>query len=136
LHFVPDQLLLELAAAAATEATDDTEDSFPNVWANAVGCASVGVLLSEAGSAPDTAFAECGPECLSASCEAALASIWQRTRAALLGPRTLSLSATGVASVDDEARPVAFSGSWRGRIEDGYAESSIAGPAHGGENIE
>jgi hypothetical protein len=66
-------------------------------------------------------------------CEAALVVLWQKARDASLtdpiGFSVVNVTASGDASVDDNARPTGFSGSWVGSLKVGTTLVPLDGPA-------
>lgn len=73
----------------------------------------------------DFVFGACDRACTEQLCHAALDELEARLWSASDEEQELQLSATGAAQVDDEARPVSFTGTWRGTFPMG--ESSAVG---------
>jgi hypothetical protein len=70
----------------------------------------------------------CTADCLSDLCRSALEVMYERARAALSNTRpvTLTLSATGRLSLDNQARPVTTQGTWVGRYTSDSSEQTIS----------
>lgn len=82
----------------------------------------------------DVSGAACDGACATDLCTAAVAALWQRVRdsSAESGRYdVVDLTASGPATVDDHARPEAFSGQWIGVIGAENAGSSVGGAARG-----
>jgi hypothetical protein len=91
-------------------------------------CEELGAELATLGEGE--IFAECPTSCAVNLCESALLAVWTRTQNAGTDLSRLSIAVTGSADVNDEARPIAFDGSWLGTLGDDYM-SAIGGDAQG-----
>lgn len=120
-------LVSALGEAKATLEHPEADD-LSEAFAGLVDCQVLAETL--AGDATPFVFAECDAACTAALCRDALDALEVRLWAASDEEQQLQLSATGVALVDDEARAVAFTGTWRGTFPMG--ESSAVGGAISG----
>jgi hypothetical protein len=124
----PALLLAELASAAALVDIPDAV-SVADALGRELSCAEIGAELAAASPTAPQSYAGCNADCTAWLCQAALTRIWQRVE---LGPGPLAsftLTATGMASVDDEARPAGFTGSWVGTLTTDRVGISLAGSA-------
>jgi hypothetical protein len=127
LYFVRSQLATALAEAHAIETFADAADA-PAALAAAVDCETFGGALAAAGADDQLAYGTCGATCLTALCESALVSLWNRARDAEgLEPARLSLTATGKAYVGDGAEVAGMNGSWIGELGSGSQKVATGG---------
>ncbi len=139
LFWTPSKLFTGLALFGATEAAlampgSPTVQTVPEALVLHVGCASIGQTLADSGPGAGVAYSSCDADCVEALCTDAVHRLWQRAIdasgvAGQIG--TLDITATGQAGVDEEARPLAFDGTWVGRLDVGLGELSVGGPARG-----
>lgn len=128
LRWSPSALVSALAEARATAEHPEADD-LSQAFATLIDCR----VLAEALTADADAayvFGECNADCTEALCQDALDELEERLWTASDDEQELSLSATGAALVDDEARVLSFAGSWRGTFAMG--ESSAVGGAISG----
>ena len=131
LFWFPSKLLTAVAVGPAGDVVAGAV-TVPEALSAIVDCGSVGTALVASGQAPGVAFGACDASCVEQLCDAALVTMWQRAEQASASSAsiaTLSVTAAGDATVDDEARPRAFDGSWVGTVDVGFAQLSIGGPA-------
>ncbi len=119
-----------VTALADAPAAEDYPEALTvaEALARVVDCEALGKELAAASGG--VLFAGCPAACVVNLCESALVTVWTGTQDADTDLSRLSVAATGLASVDDEAHPISLDGSWLGTLGDGYA-SSIGGEAQG-----
>ncbi len=127
LFWLPSELLAQVAesparASGALSVTDALGER--------LGCDDIGATL--AATAPAAASPSCDAACYATLCTGAIAKLWDRARTASAANAeigSLDLAVAGVATVDDEARPTGFDGSWVGTLDFGAAKVSVSGSA-------
>jgi hypothetical protein len=127
LSFSPVRWLTSLAE----HAPEDSAQLAPAArLAAALDCTALGASLAAA--AGGESYDGCDADCSVALCEAAFARGWARAAAAGTQLASLRVALTGAAEVDDEARPVALSGSWRADLPAPEGQvPALAGEASG-----
>lgn len=133
LSWMPSQLLTALALTPA-QSDEPTAASVPEALAQALSCQSVAETLELQSGVPGIAFPGCDTSCAETLCESALDAMWQRAQSASAddhAPALLQVSASGQATVDEQARPASFSGSWVGQLHNSSASVSVGGSAEG-----
>ncbi len=107
------------------------------------GAANAGAALAEHLSCREVAsvlesngvlFAGCDADCGRALCEDALSALWARARnaaPAVPSASSLSLSAVAAARIDVHARPLAFTGTWLGKLTAASSVASVGGGISG-----
>jgi hypothetical protein len=127
LSWPPASLLTALAIAPAQVETGIGD--VPEALAQVLSCDRVLSAMTASKGDASAAFAElCDADCVSAHCAAALDSIWTRARdASGKDTVTLSILASGAATVGDSAEAVALSGSWVGRLRAGSEPNATGG---------
>ena len=125
-------LVSALAEAEATLEYPEADD-LSEALRQVLDCEILAKSLTPDETAPYV-FGECDGACAQALCEDALDTLEERLWTASDAEQELQLSATGAALVDDEARPVSFSGTWRGTFPLG--ESSAVGGAVAGSKTQ
>ncbi len=119
-----------LAEAKATLEHPEADD-LSEAFARLLDCEILAETLASA-SATEFVFDECDSACTQQLCRAALEAIEARVWTASDEEQELQLSATGAALVDDEARAVSFTGTWRGTFPMGES-SAVGGVVSGTE---
>jgi hypothetical protein len=125
---LPSRLLGALAKAPAKDAAPTT-DGVPAALSELLACGDVASTLAAAGSYPG-----CTQQCLEDLCDAALVTLWESfldSSAESWNVAKLSITATAAATVDDEAAPIAFDGTWVGAFTLGPKSAPIGGSASG-----
>ncbi|MEZ4225016.1 MAG: hypothetical protein R3B13_28945 [Polyangiaceae bacterium] len=138
LQFLPSRLLAATALAPAQTEVPGSS-SVPAALAASLSCTNVANALVESGNDPNYAHAGCETTCMRALCEAAVKRLWQRARdvSALTAGQTGSwlITATGTATVDDQARPASFDGSWVGSFGVGSSSANLGGNVSGAKPL-
>lgn len=119
-----------LVAAAAIEPAKLAYPSASGVaaaLASAISCDDAAAKLT----ADSTAIPGCDAGCLATACAQGLASMWARTGATSLGTAKLTVTASGPATVGDEAEPVGFDGTWVGALTTATLTVPLEGSATG-----
>jgi len=121
-----------MTEAAVDEAVEEVSAAatVPEALAGIVDCEGIATALAGAADPPDLAYTGCDVVCAQSLCEAALSELWRQVRTAPTAWATLSLTAVGAATVDEDARPESFEGTWLGTVEAG-ATVSLGGAARG-----
>jgi hypothetical protein len=125
--FIPSRVLAALATPPAI-AAEPGASNVPEALSLAVDCASVATALTQNGDV----YPGCDAACTEKLCTAGLASLWETAANASLetgAMALLSVAATGAASVDDNAAPLGFSGTWLGALAVGIDSLPLSGPA-------
>ena len=131
LHWSPSALVSALAEAAAT--SDYPEAStLSEAFEALIDCDVLAEALTNDTRAPSV-VGDCDVACAKDLCTEALGELERRAWEASDDAQELQLSATGEARVDDEARAVSFSGSWRGTFPMGQS-SAVGGAISGIEH--
>jgi hypothetical protein len=117
-------------ALAGARAAGVTASSVPSALSTTLSCSSVAAALVNP--ATSVAFGTCDAACVASTCERALATMWTRAAATADDSATLSISATGAATVDDGAHPAGFTGTWVGTLTVPGAIAQLSGSALGG----
>jgi hypothetical protein len=123
LHWSPSALVSALAERAATSEYSEAQN-LSDAFAALIDCEALAEALTDDTRAPSV-VGDCDVACAQDLCSEALVELEKRAWDASDEEQELQLSATGAARVDDEARAVSFSGSWRGTFPMG--ESSAVG---------
>jgi hypothetical protein len=130
LSWLPSKLLTAVAEnAAIVQGTLVT--TAPDALAAALSCDTVAETLTAAGDSAES-FAGCDVACTAQLCLTTLREMWQRgvsssSVEAVSG--SWAISASGAASVDEEARPLRFNGSWLGTLKTPTTTVSVTGAA-------
>ena len=126
----PSRLLASLAELAATQAYP-AANTLPEALSTVVGCSKIGTLLANNSSTKGQAYAGCDGQCATALCKSALGALWltfvdssSNASSPLL---SLNVTLSANASVDDQARPESFQGTWIGKFELGAKNLTIQG---------
>lgn len=120
--------LAEAAALTQAAAAGKEADDAGSALALALNCKSIGSTLAAAGSDDAVAYGDCGPECLADVCVAAATALWQRgADASGVDYSRFSITATGVARVDEEAAVTGLSGTWLGQVSDANGTVATGG---------
>jgi hypothetical protein len=131
LYWMPSKLLTALALSPA-QTEEPNATSVPDALAQALSCQSIAQALEQQSSIPGAVFSGCDATCAETLCDKALDTMWQRAETAsadVNAPAVLQVNASGQATVDDQARPAGFSGSWVGQLSVGSSSASIGGSA-------
>jgi len=131
LSWQPSHLLAALALPAATlefpEAT-----SVDSALSTSVNCALVGQTLAAHGPTPSTAYEACDATCVANACSQAITALWKSaTNASGSSSAKLSITATGVATVADDASISTLAGNWLGTLAAGDQTANASGPITG-----
>lgn len=133
LALLPSRLVTALALGPA-RAEVSGAPSVPDALADLLACKDVALTLVAAGSGPGEAYAKCDSVCAESLCREGLVELWALAADASAAPTapvsTLSVAATATASVDDFARPFAFSGTWVGAFSTGSTSAPVSGAAN------
>ncbi|HMJ15712.1 MAG TPA: hypothetical protein VK524_30055 [Polyangiaceae bacterium] len=133
LPWSPSRLLAALARRSA-RAAYPTANSVDEALAEALSCRKVAQALVANGVQSGVAYAGCDLGCSQDLCGAALQALWSRAQNAVpatLASSSLSLSAAGSANIDAYARPLAFGGTWLGKLAAAGAVASVGGNISG-----
>jgi hypothetical protein len=130
-YFARSKLAAALAEAAALNqaaaAGDDVADAGAAL-ALALNCEAIGGTLAAAGADDILAYDACDAECLAELCRQGAAALWQRgAEASGVDYSRFSITATGVAHVDEEAAITGLAGSWLGQVSDAKGTLSTGG---------
>lgn len=128
LSWQPSRLVTALAVAPALlefpEATSAELALSLSVDCNAVGQA----LLTYGANPGNTAFASCDHTCAMSLCRNAVAAAWNRAQLSSgAQTATLSITATGMAAVGDEAQATTLDGSWVGELRTDSGTAQVSG---------
>jgi hypothetical protein len=131
LFWTPSLLVTALALAPARKEFTSAA-SVADALAQKLSCKEVATLIT-AVSAAGTAFEGCDASCVEQLCTSAVGTLWTRaTEASDTDAAALDVSLTGKAAIDENARPIGFSGSWVGSLG-AATPASVSGPALGAE---
>ncbi len=120
-------LLSQLALLSLNEPVSTPAGSLAAA-ASAAFCETTAATLAASGSAA----LSCERQCLQDLCALALDELWQEVQQGD-APAQFTLSASGVAQVDEEARPISFEGAWRGLLTRPQGDAlTLSGPLSGG----
>ena len=128
LSWVPSSLVTALAEAPAL-LEFPAASSVPEALSLSVDCDLVAnVLLENGANAGSALYAGCDAGCGSSTCSSALANLWSQAQAAS-GSDTASLSvtATGSATVGDTAEIIDLTGTWVGQLSEGSEQAAASG---------
>ncbi len=93
-----------------------------------VDCTLVANVLVVYGSSPGTLYGSCDQACAVSACASAVASAWSKARnASGNSAATLGFTATGTATVGDEAEITSLHGSWVGELVIGDSHATGSG---------
>ncbi|MFO0761839.1 MAG: hypothetical protein U0359_35690 [Byssovorax sp.] len=125
LHWQPSRLMGSLARTSALAEVENAS-SMADALADAADCEGLAVALG--------AFPTCSTSCLATLCHDALGARWAAALSAssdagLLGH--IVITAAGPAKLDDEAKPIGFSGLWVGSIGDNQISAETKGNIDG-----
>lgn len=129
LFWYPSLMVTALSEPPALLAAPGTT-TVPEALASLLSCSDVSNLMT-AQSTVDS-YPGCDQACTESLCQAGLAFMWQRARnASGANASKLEVNATGATTIDDEAYPVSFSGTWIGTATTDTTSAALGGPASG-----
>lgn len=120
--------LAEAAALSQAVASGEEADDAGAALALALNCEAIGSSLAAAGADDVLAYDACDAECLADVCLQGARALWQRgAEASGVDYSRFSITATGVAHVDEEAAITGLAGSWLGQVNDANGKLSTGG---------
>ena len=128
LTWVPSRLVTALAIAPALLEVPSAS-TLETALAASVDCALVGKVLLVYGASPGNAIhSSCDEACATSTCVGAVAALWKRARSASGNTvAALSVTATGMAQVGDQAEITSLHGSWVGQLVIGADTAPVSG---------
>jgi hypothetical protein len=119
----PSKLAATLAESAAKKEVSSAT-SVSSALSRLLSCKDVGVSLAD-----NDVQVSCDADCMTSRCEDALDAMWNRAAGTALTRALVHVTASGSANIDDNARPVGFSGSWVGDASLGGVATRVSGAA-------
>jgi hypothetical protein len=111
--------MLDMLAFAAASAELPGLADVPAQLAQKLSCIAFAGFLDQRATWTNASTRVCSRDCLATLCQTAIATMYQRARASVVGTGaqlTLFISASGTIAVDSNARPLASTGTWLGAI--------------------
>lgn len=135
LSWMPSKLLSALALGPA-QSQEPGVTSVPQALARILSCQNVAQTLEQQSTTQNAIFPGCDTTCAETLCAKALGLMWQRAKnASAHAPAVLDVSASGQATVDEQAEPASFSGSWMGQLSVSSTSASVSGSAAGQQTV-